>query len=130
MGITVMLKAPFHEATKPAYESTLVVRLEAKDEKFGLCHRCVSSTNQKCLVVPLYYGQRPVNDRPIEIDLFVWSERLVWTTKQSSERPTKNIRHVKYFAKKKRRPIDSSVTLDIQRSIFIVRSQKNILSAH
>ena len=120
-------KARFHEPTKPVDGSTLVVRLEAKDEKFGLRHRWVSSTNQKCLVVPLYYGQRPVNDRPIDIDLFGRSERLVWATKWSSDRLTKNIRHVKYFAQKSRLPVDSSATLDAQKSVLVVGSQENIM---
>ena len=38
-------------------------------------------------IFPLYCGQRLVTDRPIEIDLFGQSQRLVWTTKQSSNPP-------------------------------------------
>ena len=113
-----------------AKESTLVGRLKANDQKFGLCQRFVSSADQYPFIFTLYYGQRPVNDRPVEIDLFGRSKRLVLTTKQSSDRPSKNIRHVKYFAQKPQRPIDSLVTLDIQGSIFIFGSQKNILLAH
>ena len=90
----------------------------------------MSLANQYPFIFPLNCGQRLNTDRPIEIDLFGRSERLAWATKQSSDRPTNNIRHVKYFAQKPRRQIDSSVTLDVQGSIFIVGSQKNIMSAH
>ena len=80
-------------------------------------------------IFPLYCGQQLVTDRPIEIDLFGRSQRLVWTTKQSSNRPTNNIRHVKYFAKKFRPPVDSSAALDTQESILLVGSEENIWSA-
>ena len=106
----VPLKGQFHEPTKHADESTLVSRLEANNQKFGLCHRLVSSAEQYPFIFPLNCGQRLDTDRPIEIDLFGRSDRLVWATKQSSHRPTNKIRHVKYFAQKPRRPIDLSVT--------------------
>ena len=35
------IKGRFHEATKQADESTLVVRLGANDQNIGLCHRLV-----------------------------------------------------------------------------------------
>ena len=124
------LKAQFHKPTKHADESTFVGRLEANNQKFDLCHRLVWSADQYPFIFLLNCGQRLDTDGPIEIDLFGRSERLVWATKQSSDRPTKSIRHVKYFAQKLRRPIDSSVTLDVQGSIFIVGSPKNILSAY
>ena len=88
------------------------------------------SDDQYPFIFPLNCGQQPGMVRPIEIDLFGWLERLEWTTKQSSDRPTNNVRHVKYFAQKPRRPISLSVTLYVQRSILVVGSQKNILSAH
>ena len=81
-------------------------------------------------IFPLYCGQRPVHVRPIEIDVFGRSERLVCMTKQPSDRPTNNIKHVKYFVQKPRQPIDLSVTLDVQGSVFIVGRPKNMLSAH
>ena len=80
-------------------------------------------------IFPLYCGQQLVADRPIEVDLFGRSQRLVWMTKQSSNRPTNNVRHVKYFGKKSRRSVDSSAALDTQESILFVRSQENIWSA-
>ena len=70
-----------------------------------------------------------VTDRPIEIDLFGQSERLVWTTKQSSDQPTNNIRHVKYFAQKSQRPIDVSVTLDVCWVIFGQQQPEKVKSA-
>ena len=81
------------------------------------------------LVFPLYCHQQPNSGRPIEIYIFGLSEQLVWTTKWSSGQPTNNIRHVKYFAKKSRRPVDSSATLDAQESNLVVGSQENIWSA-
>ena len=123
-------KGQFHKPTKHADESTLVGYLEANDQKFGLCHRLVLSADQYPFIFPLNCGQRLDTDRPTEIDLFGRSERLVWATKQSTHRPTNNIRHVKYIAQKLRWPIHSSVTLDGKGSIFIVGSSKNILSAH
>ena len=81
------------------------------------------------LVFPLYCHQRPITERPIEIIIFGRSEQLVWTTKQSSDRPTNNIRHVKYFAQKPRRPIDSSFTLDVRGTYFGRQQQlKDILA--
>ena len=117
------VKGRFHELTKPADESTLVGRLEANDQRFGLCHRLVSLADQYPFIFPLNCGQRLDTDRPIEIDLFGLSERLVWTTKQSSHRLTKNIRYVKYFAQKPQRPIDLLVTLDILGTFFSWQQQ-------
>ena len=74
------------------------------------------------LVFQLYCHQRPITEKTIEIVIFGRSQRLVWTTKQSSNRPTNNIRHVKYFAQKSRRPVDTSATLDAQESILVVGS--------
>ena len=88
------------------------------------------SDDQYSFIFPLNCGQQPDIVIPIEIDLFGRLERLEWMTKQSSDRPTNNIRHVKYFAQKPRRPINSSVTLDVQGSILVVWSPKNILLAH
>ena len=127
---TDRLKGRFHETTKHADESTFGRPPRANVQKLGLCHRLVLSDDQYPFIFPLNCGQRPDIVRPIEIDLFGRLERLEWTTKQSSDRPTKKIRHVKYFAQKPRRPINSSVTLDVQGSILVVGSQKNILSAH
>ena len=73
-------KARFHKPTKPVDESTLVGRLEANDQKFVLCDGLVSSADQYPLIFPLNCGQRLDTDRPIEIDLFGRSERLVRTT--------------------------------------------------
>ena len=73
--------------------------LEANDQKFGLCQRLVSSADQYPFIFPLNCGQRLDTDRQIEINLFGRSEQLVWTSKQSSDRPTKIIRHVKYFGR-------------------------------
>ena len=39
--LAVPFKGPFHETTKHANESTLVVRLEANDQNIGLSHRLV-----------------------------------------------------------------------------------------
>ena len=119
------IKARFHEPTKHAEESTLVGRLEANNQKFGLCQRLVSSADQYPFIFPLNCGQWLDTDRPVGR-----SNKLVWVTKQSSHRPINKIRHVKYFAQKSRRPIDSSFTLEVQGSIFIVGSPKNILAAH
>ena len=91
------IEAQFHEPTKHADESTLVGRLEANDQKFDLCHRLVWSVDLYPFIFLLNSGQRLDTDRPIEIDLFGRSERLVWATKQSSDRPTKNIRHVDQY---------------------------------
>ena len=84
----------------------------------ALAHSFHISTDQYPFIFPLNWGQRLDTDRPIEIDLFGRSERLVWTTEQSSDRPTNNIRHVKYFAQKTLQPIDLSVTLDIRGTFF------------
>ena len=115
-SVYMELKARFHETTKPVDETTLIGRLEANDQKFDLCHRLVSLADQYTFIFPLKCGQQLDTDRPIEIDLFGRSERLVWATKQSSDRPTNNIRYVKYFAQKPRQPIDLLVSLDIQGS--------------
>ena len=78
----------------------------------------MSLADQYPFIFPLNCGQRLDTDRPIEIDLIGRSEKLVWTTKQSSDRPTKNIGHVQYFAQKSRRAIDSSITLDVRGTCF------------
>ena len=119
------LKAWFHEPAKHANES----RLEANDQKCDLCHRLVWSANQYPFIFPLNFGQQLDTDRPIESDLFCRSERLVRATKQSSDRSTKHIRHVKYFGQKPQPRVDLSATLDAQESILVVGSQENIWSA-
>ena len=49
-------------------------------------------------------------DRLVEIDIFGRSERFVWPTKYASNRPMKNIRHVKFFGQKPQRFVDWSTT--------------------
>ena len=113
------IKGRFHKQTKPANESTLVASLKMKSLVFvtDVCHRPIKNVwSSHCTMV---------NDQSMTDQL-----KLTYLIKQSSDRPNNNIRHVKYFAQKPRRPIDLSVTLDVQGFIFIVRSPRNILSAH
>ena len=71
MGILLNFKGQFHRSTKHADERQNM----ADDQK-----KLIGGSKLQ-FIFALYCGQRLDTDRSIEIDIFGWSERLVWPTK-------------------------------------------------